>query len=415
MGSGDELPVILVTISLTLPLLVIITQVFEEVEGRCEWLVLGSWFRRFRLVGLPFILPKLLHGLAMCFPWAVLSAMLAEMATGSRGLGLGLSQVLHYGLTDSLSYIIVVTIMTFIPYEILIFCSRQLRKRFCLGENVMTIEPIFSGDSNRGLSDLVMVCVVVIVSWVMLHSHAPYIVPSLRTMLDYIHTDQSFLALLLDALRRTLLSILLGLIFGICAGALFALVGYASEFAHKFIVKLLTPLQFLPLIVFVPLLARLQAFLELTFPYDNRSLDIQVWPWLTSLFSGTLIATLACMYVAYHSVYSRLAELPEGLGPMVRTRQNLDLRVVRYIYLPWLFGSLGTIMRIALPRVFLAIFISEYLISNIGIGGLLWRFRGERDYMGTWGTLLITVFLITLMFVVVDVLESRQSRYLKFN
>jgi len=85
---------------------------------------------------------------------------------------------------------------------------------------------------------------------------------------------------------------------------------------------------------------------------------------------------------------------------------------MRHVYIPWLTASSSIAIKIALPRVFLAVLISEYMITGTGLGGMLWRQRGQRDYAEAWCTLLVVVICISLMFSLSEILArcGQQTR-----
>jgi sulfonate transport system permease protein len=408
LGVRENLPWVLVTLSLTLPFLLNTIEIVGEVERRYATNKLGTRTRRFRLIGLRYAFPEFLASSAMCVPWAVLVAMLAELATGQKGLGIGLYNAMPYGLVKSLPYCLIAAAISCVPYGLFLFLARFSRGRLNLNERVLSRENLLQFSVPNHFFEIAMVIIVVGVLWTTLHWQVPYIVPNWTRVLAALKRHELYSSLF-DASARTFVGTAVALTLGFGFGCFFALFGQKFRQVKSVLVPLLLATQILPLIVFIPLVATLQRSVdEYLAPVHQH---FQETSWWASLFSGVVVATLASTYTAYHSASSRLQALPKGLGPIIAAFGPFNLRVIRYVYLPWLTSSFSLAVEIAIPRIFLAVLISEYMITGVGLGGLLWKMRGQRDYDDAWCTLLVVILASSALFVAAGLLSRLTKRF----
>jgi sulfonate transport system permease protein len=396
-GLDVALGPLLVFMALAYPLSVIVSQSLTDAATRSAPLLTGGPLRRLAILYLPIMSPRLLFGLGACVPWALLAAMLSEMATGNHGLGHGLFFLAPYGLSRQLPFCILAATCSLLPYLFLTFIGRSLNRYLALTEVNIAQEKTVTVIAQPVLEEPLYMALVFGVAWYALHQQAPVLAPDLMSVINRLSNGAELSPLVRDSTVYTLVATCLGMLLGSGLGYLLALLTFRTRLARSLVTLCLLPLQMIPLIVFIPLLRALQKGLEGNVLASTSGASLpQVWT--EHLLVPTIIAAAATTYVSFQIGSERLLNIPKGLGPIINTRRHYDIRVLRYIFIPWVLRTFPVVFQVAVPRAFLAVMVSEYLVSGVGLGALLNHLRQQSAYGDFWSALIAMLLIVVLAY-----------------
>lgn len=399
------LEISLVVLSLSFPTTLIAVQAWDRALISSRRFPTGRRIKRASLVAFPGILPEILNGLATCIPWALLSSMLSEIAVSNRtGLGVSLWNSMQQPLSYSVPFIVAAVLCSVVPYTALLFLAWLLRKNLNLQwqpHDALLAEPF------RRLSALVeftLIVSFVVVVWFVSHLCAPILAPDATRIRDAIAGSPNEI---FSSLFYTVLITIVAVSFGILFGILLALISHVYSWMKWTSSAVLLPLQILPLIVFAPLLFRLNRFIEdIIFPGTIPPAD-SIISLIPSFLVTFLIAVLATAYVGFNISASELSRLPTTRGGIIEALSPRNVRRLRFIELPWCIGVVPLIAEIAMPRALLAVLVVEFLVTGQGLGGYFSRMRAASSHKEAWATLLLMFFAIALL----SLITNAVSRY----
>lgn len=406
----EGMPILLTILFLAYPILTIIHRSLEHAAKNYEQQAQGNNLRFLFLIAFPAALPQILIGIRLAVPWAILGAMLGEWVGAQPGLGYTIAgAVTQVRMTHLLVYALVAGVSAAIPMLLIQLAIHIVYKRFHLNKRDITFEPARVESEPLGWTSIMGTAMILIAVWILAHQATPGFVPSLGEMIDsgmFKAANEEIIIATLVTLTVTALSLLVGVLFGFAL----ALVTFRNRL-FKFIVDLhLLPLQILPLLIFVPLLYHLDAITAdlITIP---TTLDRSAFTYLEELRkqrSPFVVGVLACTYVAYQIGLARLHSLPDGFADAIPTdRSSWWWPPFRHIYLPWLSQAGFLAVEVSLPRIFLAVVVTEALVSNAGLGHLLESSYAKHQFALGWFVILATCALSLAMFVLAQ--QLRQS------
>jgi len=395
MQLGSGLTIALVAGSLALPLTVQLGTAVDQASQFTRAYVCGSRRRRAVTLVLPLVAAELVRAIGMLMPWVVLAAVLAEIAVGEgSGIGLKLSTRLTYGYAHVWPQVVLVGLVAVLPYCLLRFASGRLLLAMNLkrGRLDLSVAPKHQrfGPTIESLYLILLFAAL----WLYLNSQSDIIARSPRDVTEA-------LAHIWPVLGASALSTALAAGIGCLLGCVFALgmvlVVRAARHAHYAVMAVLLPLQVLPIIVFKPLLTAVEQLCERWF----WSADIQPPPGFAGMVPATVLSTIigtfAAAYVAYELGRAELQRLPFNKSSLLRTFEAGNRRVLRHVYVPWLVRSLPATLEIAMPRVILAVLVTEYLVPGGGLGRMLAELRSNQDFTEAWTTLLCLLLVFVLL------------------
>jgi ABC-type nitrate/sulfonate/bicarbonate transport system permease component len=323
--------------------------------------------------------------------------MLSEMATGNHGLGYGLFFVAPYGLSRQLPFCILAAVCSLLPYLLLTFMGRILNRYLALTEINIAQEKTLTVIAQPVWEEPFYMALVFAAVWGALYWQAPELAPDPMSVMRRLGNGAALGPLVRDSTVYTLVATCLGMLLGSGLGYLLALLTFRTRVARGLVSLCLLPLQMIPLIVFIPLLRALQKALEgNALPSISEASLLQIWT--EHLLVPILIATAASTYVSFQIGSERLFNIPKGLGPIINTRAYYDVRVLRFIFLPWLLRTFSLVFQVAVPRAFLAVMVSEYLVSGVGLGALLNHLRQQNACGDFWTALTATLLIVVLAY-----------------
>lgn len=385
----------LISVSVSFPITMFVLQAWERASSLTGRFPTGKDWNRVWLVAFPFVLPELLAGLATCIPWLLLSTLLAEVAVSdTTGLGVALVNSKQLPLTVSYPFLLSAIVCSAAPYVFLHVLAWLVRRSLKLPRqkhDVLLAEPI------RRLPyylDLSVLLVLVLVIWTLAHFSAPILVPGPERLTG---TFSEHWANTLAALATTLGTTMASIVFGIAFGLGLALLSHNFRWLKWPSTGLLLPLQILPLILFVPLLFRMNLFIEtLLFQGEVRAPNPLIGL-VPDIVPAIFIATLATAYVAFTIGTTELARLPVTRGGLLESLPRYNWKKVQFVQLPWVARAVSLIADVAMPRALLAVFVVEVLATQSGLGGYLSLARASSRYADAWAGLLLMFLAIAIL------------------
>ena len=354
----------------------------------------GSRWRRFILIRLPAMTPSVLHGLAVCAPWALLGTMLLEVAQGKTGLGLQLAVQGQKGFGAQLPIIIFITVVSGSLFFFFQIASWAIRRRLSLANLPprATLLPPRALDISVWLVGWAIILVVC--GWWALHIRFPVMVavPTDFNLLKSVAQDLG------TEILQSLLSSGMSIVGGLGLGLFCALFSFAWPSVRAAATTALMPMQIVPLQVFAPLLLIISLAAGGQHSWTGQEGVQPDW-------ASTLTGSLAAAFVAFQFFLGWLAMLPGVSSGILRAYGRHEPRLIWHVYLPWMIRGISSLLPSLVPRTVLAVLVTEFLVTERGIGGALALLRGQRQFHESFVTvvaLLLTVFLVQAVAVLIS-------------
>jgi ABC-type nitrate/sulfonate/bicarbonate transport system permease component len=129
-------------------------------------------------------------------------------------------------------------------------------------------------------------------------------------------------------------------------------------------------------------------------------------PLIVLVFGRSILATVVvCVSVTFFpsfvTISQALATTSTAAIDVVRVSGGGRLKSLRFVGLPGAVPAMVTAARLAAPRALLGVMIAEYLATGDGLGNLLNESRGRLDYGMIWTvatTSVLVAVLITQLF-----------------
>jgi ABC-type nitrate/sulfonate/bicarbonate transport system permease component len=224
---------------------------------------------------------------------------------------------------------------------------------------------------------------------------SPIVAKSPLAVVQYLTTDSRAATTrdrLLDAYRETLPLALLGLVCGLAAALILAVILQLKPTLGRSVLPFALISQTMPLPALTPL--------------------------IVLIFGRDVLATVVvCVSVTFFPSFVTISQALVTVSPaavdVVSVSGGARISALRYVGLPGSVPALATAARLAAPRALLGVMIAEYLATGNGLGNLLNESRGRLDYGMIWTvatTSVVVAVLITQVIGVVERLARRSPR-----
>ncbi len=202
--------------------------------------------------------------------------------------------------------------------------------------------------------------------------------------LNEIVKDKSFYAILLNTLRRTIISFLISLILAVILGIIAAL----SRGFYYFLSPILALLKTIPTMAIVVL----------------------ALIWLTNDKAPILIATIIIFPILYEAVINGIQDIDQNLIKMAKVYKVTERNIIRYIYIPNVLKSIFYVFSSALGLSLKVVIGGEVLgqpPNSIGSS-----IQVEKMQLNTSGVFAWIIILV-LISLIIEILSKVFTRILK--
>jgi ABC-type nitrate/sulfonate/bicarbonate transport system permease component len=349
----------------------------------------GSTTDVLRWIRVRSALPHIVSAFRVAAPAALLGTLLAEFGGGTRwGLGTYLLGSLGQANPSRLWSIgLVATAVAASAYMLFAFIGARL-SRSSMSATVQTSMPIgeASGPWWKRLGGGVVSAGVVLGLWALVLSildMSPVVAKSPLAIVRYLTTDPRATesrSRLFDAYSETLPLALIGLLCGLAAALLLAVILSLRPTLGRAVLPFALVSQTMPLPALTPL--------------------------IVLVFGRSILATVVvCVSVTFFPSFVTISQALATTSPaaidVVRVSGGGRLKSLRFVGLPGAVPAMVTAARLAAPRALLGVMIAEYLATGNGLGNLLNESRGRLDYGMIWTvatTSVLVAVLITQLF-----------------
>jgi sulfonate transport system permease protein len=184
-----------------------------------------------------------------------------------------------------------------------------------------------------------------------------------------------------------------------------ALIGVVAGLAAAFVLALLTSLRPALVTAFMPVV-----FISQTVPL------VALTPVIVLVFGRGLstiiaVAVSVTFFPSFAVITEGLASIPTASRDFMHAYGAGQFQVLRKVSVPYATAHLFTAARLAAPRVFLGVILAENLATGTGLGGLLAEARGSLSYGMLWSLAIavavISVLIYQLVSAIADGVEDR--------
>jgi ABC-type nitrate/sulfonate/bicarbonate transport system permease component len=390
--SGTTPRIILAAMAVYFPTYIATMNGMRNVDERLVDVVMvagGSTTDVLRWIRVRSALPHIVSAFRVAAPAALLGTLLAEFGGGTRwGLGTYLLGSLGQANPSRLWSIgLVATAVAASAYMLFAFIGARL-SRSSMSATVQTSMPIgeASGPWWKRLGGGVVSAGVVLGLWALVLSildMSPVVAKSPLAIVRYLTTDPRATesrSRLFDAYSETLPLALIGLLCGLAAALLLAVILSLRPTLGRAVLPFALVSQTMPLPALTPL--------------------------IVLVFGRSILATVVvCVSVTFFPSFVTISQALATTSPaaidVVRVSGGGRLKTLRFVGLPGAVPAMVTAARLAAPRALLGVMIAEYLATGNGLGNLLNESRGRLDYGMIWTvatTSVLVAVLITQLF-----------------
>jgi ABC-type nitrate/sulfonate/bicarbonate transport system permease component len=185
---------------------------------------------------------------------------------------------------------------------------------------------------------------------------------------------------LFDAYSETLPLALIGLLCGLAAALLLAVILSLRPALGRAVLPFALVSQTMPLPALTPLI---------------------VLVFGRSILATVVVCVSVTFFPSFVTISQALATTSSAAIDVVRVSGGGQLKSLRFVGLPGAVPAMATAARLAAPRALLGVMIAEYLATGNGLGNLLNESRGRLDYGMIWTvatTSVLVAVLITQLF-----------------
>lgn len=350
-----------------------------------------------RLVRLRSSLPSLLAGLRISASLAVLGAVLGEFGSGTRwGLGTFLLGSLGQANPARLWGIgLTVTAIAMFGYALVALIGRQIAGStipVTIAANKLPDQ--ISGSkyfhsAQRALA-LIMAAVLPFLLWglvLRVTKLNPVIAPGPLETLGYLFVSpdaEAERAIMLHALVQTLPVAGLGMLAGLAAAFILAALTTLKPKLASTIFPLAMVMQCTPLVAMVP-------FLLIVFGRGTTA--------------SVFMAILVVFFPAFVMLSQGFQLVPRTADELVQAYGGSRLKGLVMVSVPYATPYLFTAAKLVVPRALLGVMLAEWLLTGVGLGGLLEVSRGNLDYGMVWTGALISILISIAAYQGIDAME----------
>jgi ABC-type nitrate/sulfonate/bicarbonate transport system permease component len=358
----------------------------------------GSTTDILRWVRIRSAVPHIISAFRVGAPAALLGTLLVEFGGGTRcGLGTYLLGSLGQANPSRLWSIgLVATVIAASAYMLFSIIGSRLSKT-STAATVQTAVPTgaVSGPWWKRLIAGVISASVVLGLWaaiLALLDMSPIVAKSPLAIVRYLTTDPRASlsrSRLWDAYSETLPLAVIGLLCGLAAALVLAVVLSLRPALGRSVLPFALVSQTMPLPALTPLIV-------LVFGRD--------------VLATVVVCISVTFFPAFVTISQALATTSPAAIDVVRVSGGGRLKSLRFVGLPGAVPAMVTAARLAAPRALLGVMIAEYLATGNGLGNLLNESRGRLDYGMIWtvaATSVVVAVLITQLFGVAERLTRR--------
>jgi ABC-type nitrate/sulfonate/bicarbonate transport system permease component len=212
---------------------------------------------------------------------------------------------------------------------------------------------------------------------------SPVVAKSPLAIVRYLTTDpraSESRSRLFDAYSETLPLALIGLLCGLAAALLLAVILSLRPALGRAVLPFALVSQTMPLPALTPLI---------------------VLVFGRSILATVVVCVSVTFFPSFVTISQALATTSSAAIDVVRVSGGGRFKSLRFVGLPGAVPAMATAARLAAPRALLGVMIAEYLATGNGLGNLLNESRGRLDYGMIWTvatTSVLVAVLITQLF-----------------
>ena len=399
--TGTTPRIILAAMAVYFPTYVATMNGMRNVDQRLIDVVMvagGSTTDVLRWIRVRSALPQIVSAFRVAAPAALLGTLLVEFGGGTRwGLGTYLLGSLGQANPSRLWSIgLVATAIAASVYVLFAWLGNRLT-RSSMSATVQTALPIAadSGSRWKRLGGGVISAGVVLGLWALVLSildMSPVVAKSPLAIFRYLTTDARAVvsrSRLWDAYSETLPLALIGLLCGLAAALLLAVVLSLRPVLGRAVLPFALVSQTMPLPALTPLIV-------LVFGRD--------------VLATVVVCISVTFFPSFVTISQALATTSPAALDVVRVSGGGRFTSLRYVGLPGAVPAMATAARLAAPRALLGVMIAEYLATGNGLGNLLNESRGRLDYGMIWTvatTSVVVAVIITQLFGLLEKLTRK--------
>ncbi|CAB4819757.1 unannotated protein [freshwater metagenome] len=390
--TGTTPRIILAAMAVYFPTYIATMNGMRNVDPRLVDVVMvagGSTTDVLRWIRVRSALPHIVSAFRVAAPAALLGTLLAEFGGGTRwGLGTYLLGSLGQANPSRLWSIgLVATAVAASAYMLFAFIGARL-SRSSMSATVQTSMPIgeVSGPWWKRLGGGVISAGVVLGLWALVLSildMSPVVAKSPLAIVRYLTSDPRASvsrSRLFDAYSETLPLALIGLLCGLAAALLLAVILSLRPALGRAVLPFALVSQTMPLPALTPLI---------------------VLVFGRSILATVVVCVSVTFFPSFVTISQALATTSSAAIDVVRVSGGGRFKSLRFVGLPGAVPAMVTAARLAAPRALLGVMIAEYLATGDGLGNLLNESRGRLDYGMIWTvatTSVLVAVLITQLF-----------------
>jgi len=351
-----------------------------------------------RWVRLRSALPHIVSAFRVTAPAALLGTLLVEFGGGTRwGLGSYLLGSLGQANPSRLWSIgLAATAVAASAYMLFAFLGNRLTRTSLSATVQTTIAPSTnSGPWWKRLLGVGVSVSVVLGVWagvLKILDMSPIVAKSPLAVFRYLTVGARAAASrtrLFDAYSETLPVAFIGLLCGLFAALLLAVVLSLRPTLGRTVLPFALISQTMPLPALTPLIV-------LIFGRD---------------FLATVVVCISVTFFpSFVTITQALASTSPAAIDVVRVSGGGRLKTLRFVGLPGAVPALVTAARLAAPRALLGVMIAEYLATGNGLGNLLNESRGKLDYGMIWTVATTSVLVAVVITQLIGLVERLVDR-----
>ena len=325
-------------------------------------------------------LPMMLTSLRISWPAALIGALIGEYLGGTSGLGVYMVQ--QASQLETAQVWAAATLITAIALIGIVAAGATARRMVQVADVDMSVRPAAParsslarvGASVRTNAITVVVFCALWVGYLWLFQVDPFVGRTPVDVVDYL-LDGPGRDVLADTLGSTLRDIGTGLAVGWLAGALLAMLFFASAILARLLMPIAAAMAAVPILAVIPLLT-------MAFGYGLAGVVVIV---AIIVFFPTMILVL-----------DGLRSAPADLLAVARSYGATRSAVLLRIRIPYALPALATGLRIACPLAVIGALLAQWLTSGHGLGYLMLADSISYNYDRLWAaTVLTTLIAVT--------------------
>jgi sulfonate transport system permease protein len=339
----------------------------------------ASPWHRFARLQMPDAVPSIADGLRIAAPTALVGALLGEWFGAERGLGVLMINAMRnfdVGLLWA-SALVAVSISALVYWFLGIVetlaverFARTVQMRGVLAPDI-TVARSRASRVFRWLGRFWLVAILIAgwQLWIVVGHVDPIVMPTPASVGTYVVQEPG--TYLAQAAITSQVAIG-GLIVGLAAGLLLAVLAWVSSIVGALIRPAVLVIPTIPIVVIIPVVASVVGF--------NRGTVL-------------LVAVLLSFFPVFVLATSGLQYRPSGADDVFSALGASRLTRLRYLALPSAVPNLLTAVRISAAACFLGALVAEWLVGTSGLGELFRESRALLQPQRAWGAIAVGVIV----------------------